>query len=215
MAAPLVALRRRREQVIEALCDSYAADLLAEDDFEHRLDLAHRATDLEALEELVSDIEIAEAEPAQESAALVPIERARRKSLVAIMGGTTRKGEWTPPERLNVYAVMGGAEIDLREARLPPGTTEIKIFTLMGGTEVIVPPNLAVECEGVAILGGFETLERTSKTPDPETPRLRITGFCLMGGVEISTRLPGESARQARRRLKKERKAKANKLLSS
>jgi hypothetical protein len=35
-----------------------------------------------------------------------------------------------------------------------------------------------------------------------------------MGGFEISTRLPGESAREARKRLKKERKAKA-KLLSS
>lgn len=214
MAAPLVALRRRREQVIEALCDSYAEDLFGVDEFERRLDLAHRATDLEALEELVADIECPDAEPASASTALVPIERAERKSMVAILGGASRKGEWTPPQRLNVYSILGGAELDLREAHLPPGVTEIKIYTIMGGTEVIVPPNLAVECDGIAVLGGFETLERSPRTPDPDIPRLKISGLCLMGGLEITTRLPGESARQARRRLKKERKAKA-KLLSS
>lgn len=214
MSAPLVALRRRREQVIEALCDSYAADLLTIDEFERRLDVAHRATELESLDDLVADIEVAEREPEPASEALVPIDRAEKKTVVAIMGGASRKGEWTPPERLNVFSLMGGAEIDLREARLPPGVTEIKIYAIMGGAEVIVPPNLAVECEGVAIMGGFETLERSPKSPDPDTPRLRISGFCLMGGFEISTRLPGESARQARKRLKRERKAKA-KLLRS
>ena len=214
MSAPLVALRRRREQVIEALCDSYAADLLAMDEFESRLDIAHRATELEALDQLVADLEVHAHEHEQPSQALVPIERADRKTVVAIMGGTSRKGEWTPPAHLNVFAMMGGAEIDLREARLPPGVTELKVYTIMGGAEIIVPPNLAVECEGVAIMGGFDTLERSPRTPDPDSPRLRITGFCLMGGVEISTRLPGESARQARRRLKRERKAKA-KLLRS
>lgn len=214
MSAPLVALRRRREQVIEALCDSYAGDLLTIDEFEHRLDMAHRATELVKLDELVADLEVVEHEPEPASEALVPIERAAKKTLVAIMGGTSRKGEWTPPAKLNVFSMMGGAEIDLREARLPPGVTEIKIYAIMGGTEVIVPPNLAVECEGVAIMGGFDTLERSPRTPDPESPRLRISGFCLMGGFEISTRLPGESARQARRRLKRERKAKA-KLLRS
>jgi hypothetical protein len=215
MSAPLVALRRRREQVIEALCDGYATDLLPEEEFEHRLDLAHRASEIEALEKLVADIEVAD-KPKTEpvTRALVPIDRASKKSIVAIMGGASRKGEWTPPERLNIYTLMGGAEIDLREARLPPGTTEINIYTIMGGTEIIVPPNLAVECDGVAIMGGFETLERSPDEPDPDIPRLKITGFCLMGGFEISTRLPGESAREARKRLKKERKAKA-KLLSS
>jgi hypothetical protein len=36
---------------------------------------------------------------------------------------------------------------------------------------------------------------------------LRITGFALMGGVSIETRLPGESRRDPKRRIKKERKA--------
>jgi hypothetical protein len=40
---------------------------------------------------------------------------------------------------------------------------------------------------------------------------LRITGFALMGGVTIQTRLPGESRRQAKRRVKAEQKAR-NKL---
>jgi hypothetical protein len=77
----------------------------------------------------------------------------------------------------------------------------------MGGCEIIVPPWLPVECDATAILGGFEHLERTTGAPDPGRAMLRITGFALVGGVSIETRLPGESAKDAKRRRKRHRKA--------
>lgn len=204
----LVALRRRRDEVIEALTDGYAADLLGDEELERRLEAASKATDLATLDALVEDLPAAKGgQPPP--LAMVPADAPpATKSLVAVLGGVTRKGRWTLPRVLRVFTLLGGAEIDLRECAFPPGLTEIKVFAIFGGVEVIVPPNLAIECEGTAILGGFESVERGPAPPDPDAPRVHISGFALFGGAEISTRLPGETVREAKKRRKRERKAK-------
>lgn len=76
----------------------------------------------------------------------------------------------------------------------------------MGGVEIMVPPHVAVQCEGLAIMGGFEEAHRAPAVPDPDRPTLMITGFAMMGGVDIRTRLPGESAWQAWKRERRERR---------
>jgi hypothetical protein len=103
---------------------------------------------------------------------------------------------------------MGGAHLDLREARFPPGPVDIEIFSMMGGTEIIVPPGLAVETHGSAIMGGFQEVNRAPLHPDDNAPLLRVHGFVFMGGVDIRMRLPGETDRDAHRRQKRELKDK-------
>ena len=70
-----------------------------------------------------------------------------------------------------------------------------------------VPPGLAVETEGVAIMGSFEHVDRAPAHPDPDAPLLRVRGFAFMSSVEIKMRLPGETEHDAHRRLKQERRA--------
>ena len=65
-----------------------------------------------------------------------------------------------------------------------------------------MPPGLNVESDGVAIMGGFAHQEDTSRNPDPDAPILRLKGLAIMGGVDVSIRYPGESNRDAKRRLK-------------
>ena len=100
---------------------------------------------------------------------------------------------------------MGGASLDFREALLPPGETEVTLIAIMGGAEILVPPGLRVDCQGVAIMGGFDHLDY-SGPPDPNAPILKITGFAMMGGVEIAVRRPGETAKDARHRAREERR---------
>ncbi len=215
----LVALRQRRQEVIDRMTEDFARDLLDVDDFEQRVDLAHRATSLESLDELVADLESLEqgAPPigaahalqlhtSRAPAAALAANRAERRWAVAIMGGVERKGGWRVPQRLNVVCFWGGAAIDFREVTLPPGITHVRVYCVMGGAEIIVPPDLAVECDGIAIMGGFEQVDRAPASADPDTPLLRVSGFALMGGFTISTRLPGESARDASRRKRRERR---------
>ena len=56
----------------------------------------------------------------------------------AIMGGFQRGTGWVLPRHFKVVAVMGGIELDLRNARIAPGVSEIEVFALMGGVEVLV-----------------------------------------------------------------------------
>ena len=53
----LVALCTRREMVIDALSTHFANDALDMDEFEQRVDLAHRATSVAELDELLTDLE--------------------------------------------------------------------------------------------------------------------------------------------------------------
>lgn len=206
----LVALRQKREDIIQALTEHFAGDGLDMEEYEQRVDLAHRATSLEALDELVSDLEPVTTEALAVRAARqdndMEVARPKRRRLVAIFGGAERRGQWVVPADLRVTAIMGGVDLDFREAVLPPGITEVSIKSVMGGVDIIVPPNVAVEAEGFAIMGGFEEMHRAPPTPDPERPLLRISGFAVMGGMSIETRLPGESRRDARRRQRQEQR---------
>jgi len=77
-------------------------------------------------------------------------------TLVAFIGGASRSGEWTPPERLQVVAVMGGVDLDFRRALLAPGLSEVRVFALMGGVTITVPKDLPIEVTATAILGGID-----------------------------------------------------------
>lgn len=207
----LVSLRDERERVLARLSDAFAHDALDVDEFERRLTIAHRATTAAELAELASDLPAAPAIEAGKPApatALVPAGNVRATDrILAIMGGAARKGPWTPPRKLRVTTLMGGVELDFREARLAAGVTEIEVTSIMGGLHVLVPPGLSVEIGGTAIMGGFDHMERAPAEPDPDRPVLRIHGLAIMGGVHVETRLAGENERAARRRRRHERRA--------
>lgn len=84
----------------------------------------------------------------------------------------------------NATAVMGGCEIDFSEASIADGEAVINIFAFWGGIEMKVPEDWTVESRGVAVLGAFEDTSRC-RCPDEDRKKLIVTGFALMGGVEI------------------------------
>lgn len=191
----LIRLRDRREEVIQILTDNFANDVLSIELFEERIALAHQAGTEVVLDRLVADLQplSAGAERAQLSrlepdASLALSQPSKR--VTAIFGHLERRGAWAVPPVLKVSAVFGNAELDFRQARFGPGVTELRVNVVFGNLEILVPPNLAVECEGVAILASFEQL--ATAAADPERPFLRITGRAIFGNVEISTRPPGD-----------------------
>jgi hypothetical protein len=205
-------LAAERERVIEQLSAHFASDHLQLTELEHRLDRAYGAESVEELRALVADLPSAHPAPPPMSlpapSLLAPPEHVpERGMLVAVMGGQERGGSWIVPRHLKVVAVMGGALIDLRQARFAPGVTDIEIFVAMGGVEVLVPPGVRVEdAMGATFMGGFEHRAGDADALSPDHPVVRLSGIAFMGGVEAATRYPGESARDARRREKELKK---------
>jgi hypothetical protein len=196
-----------RERVIGDLQEHFAHDALDVDEFERRVTLAHTSESQEAILALLDDLPVLAAAPGRApKTALVPAEEVRpSQTLRAIMSSTERRGPWVVPRKIRVLATMSSTVLDFREARLPAGPVEIDLRAIMSSVEVIVPPGLAVETEGAAIMGTFEHIDRAPSHPDPGAPLLRVRGLAIMGSVEIKMRLPGETERDAHRRLKQER----------
>jgi hypothetical protein len=211
-------LNHTRQLAIDALCEHFANDAITVEDFERRVDVAHQATSVEELRALLRDLPTSNLPAAPGSAAqpavredydyaVAPREHLKENGYaIAVMGGTRRRGRWSPARITHTITIMGGAELDFREALLPPGVTEVKVYAVMGGVEIIVPPNLTVESHGIGILGGFEHAGNEYRDYDPSAPVLRISGIAIMGGVDIKVRLVGESARDARKRRRQERR---------
>ena len=208
MPDSLVALRDRREAAIQLLADGFAADLLTIDQFDDRVARAHSATTVAELDALVADLE--PHKPAA-STALVPLTvdaslAPPKKRLRSLFGNLERHGAWVVPDRLAVSAVFGNAVLDFREARFTAAVTELEARVVFGNLEIVVPPQLAVECDGSTLFGNLES-HASGAVADPDRPLLRINGSIVFGSVEVQVRLPGESERDARKRRRRERKA--------
>lgn len=204
-----VPLDQTRQRVIDQLIEHYAVENLDDRGLEERLGMAVQATTAADLQALLADLPTA-AMQAPLTAAGTGVARAdyvpERQIVAAVMGGAERKGAWTPPKELVAIGVMGGAELDFREARFGPGVTEVNCFVLMGGVEIVVPPGVHVEMNGVAVMGAFTSSGSASEPAPPGAPILRIGGFAMMGGVDVQVRYPGEKSGDAKRRERLERK---------
>jgi Domain of unknown function (DUF1707)/Cell wall-active antibiotics response 4TMS YvqF len=175
-------LVRQRERVIERLGANFINDFLSLEELDQRLSLAFKARSYAELQQLVANLPEQSTSQAVRMAA--PDRVPERGFMAAVMGGSLRGGSWLVPRHLKVFTFWGGAGIDLRQARLAPGITEIEVYAIMGGAEIIVPPGVRVETDGVAIMGGFEATAGDADALGADVPTVRISGLCIMGGVD-------------------------------
>lgn len=179
---PAVLTERERDHVLRQLGEHFAQDHLSLEEYEFRAQAVLRATQWYELTATMSDLPTLDA---VRSPRVIAVEGAgsRWKTLVAVMGGMVRKGSWRVPARLRVLAVMGGVELDLRDAELSAPVTEIYVLAVMGGVQIRVPPGVRLEAEGLAIMGGFEDQAGLAAVAGDASPVIRVRGIALMGGV--------------------------------
>jgi hypothetical protein len=211
-----------RERAIAVLTEHFSRDSIDLAGFETRLDRVNRCSTAVELREILRELPTLESsEPATDmipaqggGPVLVDADRVRdRGFLISVLGGTNRAGRWIPARNNYAIGVLGGLSLDFRKSLLGPGVTELNVLAVLGGIEVIVPPEMTVEVDGMALLGGFEHQTDTPLRHDPNQPTLRIRGLAFLGGVDVKVRLPGETSRQAKRRRRLERKEKVRGLL--
>lgn len=105
-----------------------------------------------------------------------------RLSAVAILGAFSRGSNSKAFRGADLTAIMGGCEVDLRNAAID-GEAYADVFALWGGIEIRVPDNWTIESHVVPILGGVD--DQTRAPQNATKHRLILRGFAIMGGVEI------------------------------
>ena len=177
-----------RAFVIQKLADAFAADRLSMEELDARLTRVYQTTERAQLEALLMD----PATPGQTLERSVASARLaadyalpERGVGVALLGGFERGAGWVLPRRFKAIAFMGGVELDLRDAHIAPGVSEIEVVAVWGGVEILVPDGVRVEVVGMAVMGGFSAKSGLTSLDDPDAPVLRVSGFALMGGVDI------------------------------
>ena len=139
-----------RERVANVLREAAGDGRLTMDELDERLDAVYAAKTYAELEPITHDLPDSDAAhvPAPSSAAARNPARfggePTSSGAVAILGGFTRKGDWVVPKEFTAFMLMGGGEIDLRDARFAEREVTIHIVAILGGCEVIVPEDATV-----------------------------------------------------------------------
>lgn len=86
----------------------------------------------------------------------------------------------------DIRCVMGGFNLDLRDARIRGDEAVLRVRAVMGGIELYVPDDWQIVVQGNPMMGAFENKTRQRQASHAgDAPRLVIEGSVVMGGVEI------------------------------
>jgi hypothetical protein len=172
-----------REATVVRLREAAGEGRLTVEELATRIDAAYAATTHAELEPLTADL------PAVAPASSVTVEPgARGTSLIlGILGGGDRRGRWRVAERVRVINVLGGADLDLREATLAGPEVHITVISLLGGSDIVVPEGVHVELSSFAFLGGDE-LKLEGPEPPLGAPVVHVHTVSILGGTDVKTR---------------------------
>ena len=95
---------------------------------------------------------------------------------VRLFGGTrtTLADGW---QDQSLTTILGGAVVEAREPA--PGAT-LRLFSVIGGVDVIVPAGSRVEVSGSTLLGGRDIDVRPG-----DGPAVRISATTVLGGLRV------------------------------
>lgn len=181
-----------RQAVVDRLSTAVGDGLLTLDEFADHAGRAYAAITRAELDAATRDLQL----PVPVAATTRSVERVgadeaqpeqKRRWVVAIMGGEDRRGRWRTGRRVGAVAIMGGIDLDLRDALLDDDVVDITAWAVMGGVTVIVPEGIPVECSGFMLMGG-----RSNRVKDvpilPGAPVVRIRGYGMWGGIDVRSK---------------------------
>jgi Domain of unknown function (DUF1707)/Cell wall-active antibiotics response 4TMS YvqF len=174
-----------RDQAASVLNSAMAEGRLTAEEHSERLDAVYAAKTHADIVPLLDDLPGHGMAVAPVPAPGAPAPTGPVSRILAILSGATRKGAWHVEPTMDIFTVLGGVELDFREAVLPGREVHLKVNCLLGGVEITVPPEMRVVDSGWAILGGREITGDSDESAQPDAPLLRITGTCILGGVDV------------------------------
>jgi hypothetical protein len=185
-----------RDQVAQALQAAFAEGRLDDGEFDERMRSALTARVSTDLEKLTADLPAAAPArpapaPATETAQVALAAPAPGRFAVAYKNSVRRGGRWRVPARFTTVVYKGDGWIDLRAAELASADTVVLAWAYKSRIDVLVPPGVRVELEGVGISKGWSEHEDNERLVPRDAPVVRVVGMAYKGTVEVSTRPPG------------------------
>lgn len=106
---------------------------------------------------------------------------------MSILGGVERRGRVRLAAETFGLTLLGGMDLDLRDAEIEAADTRMTLVTLLGGVDVKLPEGVDAEVRGISFLGGKD-FDAGDKPAPPGAPRLTIYAYTLLGGVSVKAR---------------------------
>ena len=106
---------------------------------------------------------------------------------IAIFGGGLMRVESQNFKGGTLTAIFGGREINLRTAQIAPEGCVIDVFTMFGGTKLIVPDDWQVKSDALSLFGGFSDKRHIRPDEVKENKVLLLKGVVMFGGVEVKS----------------------------
>ncbi len=187
-----------RHRVAELLRESAGEGRLDIEELEERLEQAYAAKTYGELVPITADLPVGPQPQAPVESPRSTAPANRYDTSLAIMGATSRTGTWEVGPTHTAVAVMGGVDIDLRNARFTSHETVIHAYAFWAGIDIYVNAQTRVIVNGVGVMGAFDQA-RDKVEPDigPDSPVVRVTGLALMAGITVQRRPPpGERKRR-------------------
>jgi Domain of unknown function (DUF1707) len=191
-----------RHRVAEVLRDAAGEGRLDLDELDERLEATYAAKVYGDLVPIVVDLpghQLDEPKPTppalrKHTAPAVGTASRYDRSL-AIMGGQERKGVWEVGPTHTAFTLMGGIDLELREAVFAAPEVVITANAVMGGIDIYVNAHTKVVLEGVGIMGAFDQgRDKVEPELDGASPVVRVKGVALMAGVTVTRKpMPGEA----------------------
>lgn len=85
----------------------------------------------------------------------------------------------------DITVVMGAVDLNLKNAIISEDVY-VNVSAVMGGVDIYVPANVRVVTDGCStVMGGIDVNTSYANFHAADSPRVIITGSCVMGGIEI------------------------------
>jgi len=104
---------------------------------------------------------------------------------ISILGGGNKRIQSLNFKGGRITAIFGGSEFDFKGTQISEEGCVIDVFTMFGGSKLIVPEDWQVKSDVLSLFGGFGDKRAIRPSDVDPAKTLTIKGFVMFGGIEI------------------------------
>src|SRR6201996_8497195 len=173
---------QERDATVERLRDAAGEGRLTLEEFSDRMEQASTAKTRAELDQLLTDLP-ATGGPGGPVPAGNAVAAGAPTWHVAPIGGLNVSGPWRMGRHVVVISLIGGADLDLRQAELAARDVTLTKVSVIGGGKAPGPGGIRGDASGRSLLGGPSV--EAAPAPGPGAPTIHIRAFSIIGGIRI------------------------------